>query len=106
MVVVKRDMVVHGMLSDELERCERLVASLEAAIAELPKGSLHQREMHHKCKSHVYHYLKFRDGTKSVYRHIPQAEVENLKQRIDQRRKKEKDLKQLRDRIKYLKKLI
>lgn len=106
MAVVKKDIVVHGMLEDELERCERLAASLEAAIADLPKGSLHQREMRHKKKVHTYHYLKYRDGAKSVYQHVPKDEVESLGQQISERRKKEQDLKQIKNRIKYLKKLL
>lgn len=104
--MVKKDIVVHGMLQDELERCERLAGSLEAAIAELPKGSLHQRKMRHKKKVHAYHYLKYRDGSKSVYKHVPESEIESLRQLIKERRKKEKDLKQIKDRIKYLKKLL
>jgi len=106
MAVVKKDIVIHGMLQDELERCERLAASLEAAIAERPKGSLHQRKMRHKNKVHTYHYLKFRDGSKSVYKHVPEDEVERLKQLINDRRKKQKDLKQIKDRINYLKKIL
>jgi hypothetical protein len=106
MSVVKKDIVVHGMLQDELERCERLAASLEAAIAELPKGSLHQRKMCHKKKVHIYHYLKFREGSQSVYKHVPENEVESLGQLINARRKKEKDLKQIKDRIRYLKRLL
>ena len=106
MAVVKKDIVVHGMLQDELERCERLAASLESAISNLPKGSLHKRNMKYKEKVYAYHYLKSREGEKSVSKHIPEAEVEDLALQIKARRKKEKDLKQFRDRIKYLKKLL
>jgi hypothetical protein len=106
MAVVKKDIVVHGMLQDELERCERLAASLEAAISELPKGSLHKRKMRHKKKVHVYHYLKFREGSKSIYKHVPETEFESLGQLINERRKKENDLKQIKDRIRYLKRLL
>jgi hypothetical protein len=106
MAVVKKDIVVHGMLQDEMERCERLVASLEAAISEQPKGSLHKRDMKYKEKVSSYHYLKFREGSKSVYKHVPKREIDNLKKKINIRRKKEKELKQLKDRIKYLKKLL
>lgn len=104
--MVKKDLVVHGMLEDELERCERLASSLEASIAMLPKGSLHKREMKLKKKVSSYHYLKFREGSKSVYKHIPGHEVSELEKQINARRKKEKDLKQLKGRIKYLKRLL
>ena len=106
MAVVKKDIVVHGMLQDELDRCERLAASLEAVISEHPKGSLHKRNMKYKEKVSSYHYLKFREGSKSVYKHVPEREVDDLGKRINLRRKKEKELKQFKDRIKYLKKLL
>ena len=106
MAVVKKDIVIQGMLQDEMERCERLVASLEVAISEQPKGSLHKRDMKHKEKVSSYHYLKFREGSKSVYKHVPEREIDDLKKRINLRRKKEKELKQFKDRIKYLKKLL
>jgi hypothetical protein len=104
--VVKKDIVVHGMLKDEMERCERLAASLEAAIKELPKGSLHERKVRSKKRDLVYHYLKFREGPKSIYKHVPGHLVADLVQQIDQRRKNEKNLRQFNSRIKYLKKLL
>jgi len=106
MSVVKKDKVVHGMLQDELERCEGLAVSLEAAISELPKGSLHERKMRHKKKEFVYNYLKFREGSKSVYKHVPKGQAEKLAKLVKERQKKDKDLGQLKARIKYLEKLL
>ena len=106
MSVVKKDKVVHGMLQEELERCERLISSLVAAIAELPKGSLHQRKIRHKNKVYSYHFCKFRDGAKSVYKQVPKNQVESLSEQIEARRKKEKNLKALNERVKYLRKLL
>ncbi len=106
MAVVKKDIVVHGMLQDELERCEKMAASLESAVSEMPRGSLHQRNMKYKEKVYSYHHLKLRKGSKSVYKHVPKAEVAALEIQIKARQKKEKDLKQFKDRIKYLKKLL
>lgn len=40
--MVIKDIAVHSMLKDEIERCEPLPASFEAAIKELPKVSLHE----------------------------------------------------------------
>ena len=106
MSVVKKDKVVHGMLQDELERCEGLADSLEAAISELPKGSLHERKMRHKKKEFVYSYLKFREGPRSIYKHIPKGQAGELGKLVKERQKKNKDLGQLKARIKYLKKLL
>ncbi|WP_225073424.1 hypothetical protein [Desulfuromonas sp. CSMB_57] len=104
--MVKKDKVLSGMLQDEMERCERLANSLKEAISELPKGSLHKRRMRYKKKEFVYHYLKLRDGSKSVYRHVPEGEAEQLEKQINERRKKEGNLKEIKNRIKYLKKLL
>ena len=106
MSVVKKDKVVHGMLQDELERCEGLAYSLMAAISELPKGSLHERKMKHKKKEFVYNYLKFREGSRSVYKHVPKEQAGELGKLVRERQKKDKDLGQLKARIKYLKKLL
>lgn len=106
MSVVKKDKAVHGMLQDELERCKRLAESLEAAISELPKGSLHERRMRHKKKEFVYNYLKFREGSRSVYKHVPKGQAGELGKLVEERQKKDKDLRQLKARIKYLKKLL
>jgi len=106
MAVVEKDQMIHGMLKDEQERCERLMAALEAAIAELPRGSLHQRKVKYKDKDFTYHYLKFRDGQKSVYKHVSRSEVPVLEEKIKVRRKKEQDLKQLKARVKYLNKIL
>ena len=106
MGVVQKDKVVHGMLQDELERCKGLFNSMEAAISELPKGSLHERKVHSGEKYLVYHYLKFRDGARSVYKHVPERLVQELASQIQERRKMEENLRHIRSRIKYLKKLL
>ena len=106
MSVVKKDKVVHDMLQDELKRCEGLSNSLEEAISELPKGSLHERKVPSGKRDLVYHYLKFRDGAKSVYKHVPERLVQELAGQIEKRRKVEENLRQIKSRIKYLKKLL
>ena len=106
MSVVQKDKAVHGMLQDELERCEGLSSSLEAAISELPKGSLHVRKVPSGKKKLAYHYLKFRDGARSVYKHVPERLVGELAGQIGERRKMVENFRQIKSRIKYLKKLL
>ena len=106
MSVVKKDKVVYGMLQDELERCQGLSSSLVAGIAELPKGSLHVRKIPSGKKYLPYHYLKFRDGARSLYKHVPERLVQELASQIEERRKMEENLRQIRSRIKYLNKLL
>jgi hypothetical protein len=106
MGVVQKDKVVHGMLQDELERCEGLSESLKEAISQLPKGSLHIRKVPSGKKHLPYHYLKFRDGGKSVYKHVPKKQLGELSAGIEERRKLEGELRQIKARIKYLRKLL
>ncbi|PLX99285.1 MAG: hypothetical protein C0623_09395 [Desulfuromonas sp.] len=102
----KNDEVLQGMLRDELDRCQKLMDSLRADIAELPKGSIHQRERNYKGKVSVYHYRKFRKAGKSVYEHIPADQLDHLKEQIEARRKKDASLKKFADRSRYLEKLL
>jgi hypothetical protein len=106
MSVVQKDRVVHGMLQDELERCEGLSKSLDAAISHLPKGSLHVRKIPSGKKCLQYYYLKFRDGHKSVYKHVPKGLQPELSAGIEERRKLQGQLHQLNARIRYLRKLL
>jgi len=100
------DSVLQGMLQDELERCEQIVGSLREDIAELPKGSLHQRKRNYKGKVALYHFCKFRKEGKSVYEHVPAKRVALLEKQICDRRKKEDSLKKFNARLRYLKKLL
>lgn len=106
MSVVQKDKVVHGMLQDELERCEGLSKSLVEAISRLPKGSIHVRKVPSGKKHLMYHYLKFRDGGKSVYKHVPKQLQPELSAGIEERRKLQGQLHQLNARIRYLRKLL
>jgi len=105
--VVHENNIVAGMLKDELDRCESMADSLQKAIQDLPKGSLHQRRSPAKKNGEkVYHYLKYRDGKKSVYEHIPEQKIDELRLNISERKRKEKKIKEYRDTIKYLHKLL
>lgn len=102
----KNDVVLEGMLQDELDRCEAMMEALRKAIGDFPKGSLHQRQRNYKGQISIYHYLKFRDHGKSVYQHVQKNRVPLLEQQIEERRKKEASLKKYAARAKYLHKLL
>lgn len=106
MKVVEKDKLVEGMLNEELERCRAMISSLEQEMAHLPKGSLHDRKKQYKKKRYRYFYLKYREGGKSVSRHIPDSQLDPLKIELDKRRNIEKEIKAYQDRIKYLEKIL
>ncbi len=106
MKVVEKDRLVDGMLQEELKRCHDMVSSLEQEIVRLPKGSLHVRKKQYKKKRYRYFYLKYREGEKSVSRHVPAPQLEALKKELDKRRDIGKEIKAYQDRIKYLEKVL
>lgn len=101
MKVVEKDKLIEGMLKEELNRCWEMVSSLERKLAELPKGSLHLRQ-----KVYSYHYLKFREGGRSISKHIPQDQVEDVSRKLEVRKDYEKEMEVLKSRIRYLEKIL
>lgn len=105
MKVVEKDHHVHGMLSEEMKRCRDMIVSLEKELLNFPKGSLHIRKKGYKGKKYSYHYLKYRQGKKSISKHVPQKELETLIQKMKARKRYEKELKSYVVRMKYLEKI-
>jgi hypothetical protein len=106
MKVVEKDKLVNGMLREELERCRDMVSSLEQEISHLPRGSLHVRKKQYKKKKYRYYYLKYREGGKSVSRHIPDRQLEILKNELEKRSDYQKEIKAYKARIEYLGKIL
>jgi hypothetical protein len=105
MKVVEKDRHVHGMLSEEMKRCRDMIIPLERELLNLPKGSLHIRKKHYKGKKYSYHYLKYRQGKKSISKHVPQKKLETLIQKLKARKGYEKELRSYALRMKYLEKI-
>ena len=105
MKVVENDKLIHGMLREELERCRNMVISLEKELSGLPKGSLHVRRKSYKRKKYLYHYLKYREDGKSINKHFPEKEIEGLIQKLQARKKYEKEIKTYIAKMKYLEKI-
>ena len=105
MKVVEKDKHIHGMLHEELERCRGMVISLQKELSNLPKGSVHKRERRYKKKKYIYHYLKYRQSGKSVSKHIPKEELEGVIQKLQNRKRFEKEMNSYAARMKYLEKI-
>jgi hypothetical protein len=90
--VVKKDKVISGMLRDELKRCQEMLAGLQKSVATLSKGVLNERKKRYKQKAYSSYSLKYRDGKQVVNKHIPKADAPALAQKLEQRRKFEKDV--------------
>lgn len=106
MNVVEKDLVVSGMLADELGRCEEALAGIQKALSALPKGALSQRKKVHKGKEYHYYYLKFREDGRVFNQHVANDALKDMKDKLDLRRKYEEEAKAYKKRISYLKRLL
>jgi hypothetical protein len=100
-VVEKKEPLI-GMLMEEKARCLLAAKALEAEIGRLPRGVLLVRSKPYKKRVYRYHYLKFREGAKSVSLHVPNAEVEKIRGQLDSRRRYEEELRIYQSRIRFL----
>ncbi|HAM52088.1 MAG TPA: hypothetical protein DCP92_15890 [Nitrospiraceae bacterium] len=106
MKVVERDKVVGGMLRDELKRCQEMLDGLEKSLSKLPKGSISERKKRYKNKVYSYYHLKYRDGEKVISKHIPNSEIQEVKEKLSMRKKYEKEIRSYEKRIAYLNKIL
>ena len=102
MKVVEKDKVIGGMLSDELSRCQEMLAGLSKSISELPKGAIGERKKRYKDKVYSYYYLKYRQGEKIVSKHISRKELQEISGKLEMRKKYEKEMQSYEKRIAYL----
>ena len=97
--------ILNGVLNEELDRLNKLKKNYEKQIAKLPKGSLIRKNI----KGNMYYYLNYRQGKKKIFKYIgklPSKELENLLDKIEERRKLEKLNNQVKKDIKKLEKMI
>lgn len=106
MKVVEKDRIISGLLRDEYQRCQEMVSELERAASALPKGSLQQRKKHHKGNEYAYHFLKYREGSQSISKHVSEKDVESIREGVARRKKYEQQIKGFKSRMAYLKKIL
>ena len=97
--------ILNGVLNEELDRLNQLKKNYEIQIVKLPKGSLIRKNI----KGNIYYYLNYRQGKKKIFKYIgklPNKELENLLDKIEERRKLEKLNNQVKKDIKKLEKMI
>lgn len=97
--------ILNGVLNEELDRLNKLKKNYGKQIAKLPKGSLIRKNI----KGNIYYYLNYRQEKKKIFKYIGKLsgkELENLLDKIEERRKLEKLNKQVKKDIKKLEKMI
>ena len=97
--------ILNGVLNEELDRLNKLKENYEKQIAKLPKGSLIRKNI----KGNIYYYLNYRQEKKKIFKYIgklARRKLENLLDKIEERRKLEKLNKQAKKDIKKLEKML
>lgn len=93
---------IDGILKEELERLRQAEESYRREIRALPKGSLQKK----RIKGRVYPYLVSRMGRKVVSRYMGKEDVDKLRQNIELRHRQERLLRQVRDNIVRIQRMI
>jgi len=97
--------ILNGVLKEELERLKELGRNYEQEISGLPKGSLVAKNI----KGHIYYYLNYRKGEKGVFKYMGKLnknELDDIKKKIEERRKLIKLNQMVKKDIKKLEKMI
>jgi len=77
----KMNLIINTVLLEK-KRIDYMLAKYQEAFAELPKGTISEKQVN----GNTYYYLKYRDGKKIVSKYVGKQEAEALKQQIDKRR--------------------
>jgi hypothetical protein len=96
---------VRDMLEDSLQHTLEALDLYQKRIEELPKGSLSMKNIN----GHIYCYLAYREGKKVMNDYLGKLaseEVQVMKKKIDQRKRYQKAVKEMKKEIKFLRKAL
>lgn len=82
-------------IAQEKKRIEYMLAKYKEEYDRLPKGSLSEK----RSGSHVYFYLKRREGKKIISQYVRQSEVEEIRMQLNKRKHIEAMVKSLQDEL-------
>lgn len=97
--------VIFHVLKEEFERLQETQSAYSKAIADLPRGAPHVQQRRNKN----YLYLEYRDGERVVHDYVgPENsdKAKNILEKIEQRRRYEKLLKETRLALKEVRKAL
>jgi len=97
--------ILNGILLEEKERLLELEKIYKSKIQKLPKGSLIKKNI----KGRNYYYLNYRLYKKQIFKYIgkmSEKEAKDLLAKIEERRKYEKIIRQLKKDIKEIEKKV
>lgn len=96
---------IKNVLQEELEYAIKLKKRYEEDLEKLPKGSLWKN----KAGDKIYYSLAYREGKKVKFDYLGRlsaGEIKKYKENIDKRERYKKLLKDLKQEIRYLQKVL
>jgi stalled ribosome alternative rescue factor ArfA len=100
------DDAIKGMLRDEYNRCMQLMEQVKQSMGSYPRGRLVVKKVKAKGRVYEYHHLQWREGKKVLSRHVPEKEIPELLEMIEQREAYRSNCLKLEKRLEYLAPLI
>ena len=96
--------IIKGVLEEEYERLKRMEIAYSSRINELPKGSIQIKTI----KGRKYAYLVRREGNRVVsqYLNTNENQMDVLRKQIEQRKKFQKEIRQIHEDFKVIKRAI
>ena len=94
--------ILKDVLKDSQKYYKRLEGEINKRLSRLPEGSVKKRNL----RGHIYYYLQKREGAKVVHKYIGKKEPVELKEQIQERRDLKKELKKVKDALKFLDKNV
>jgi len=88
----KKDQSVINMLKSERSRCVEMMERLSEEIDRLPKGSLGKRRVKSGNKVYEYPCRRYREKDKVKFEHLSEAQAEEIRPKIERRKKLEASL--------------
>ena len=79
------------ILTNEYERKRAIQIELDGKINALPKGYIQSK----RIRGQLYYYLQFREGSKVKTQYIPKDDLQEMRQKIKERKELERRLKTL-----------
>lgn len=93
---------IEGILADEKARLLEKKQDYEAKMKLLPRGSI----VHKKIGGKSYPYLMFRENMKVKTVYIKNIDFDSISKQIEDRRRMEKALKNIKENLKVIAKVI
>ncbi len=93
--------ILQNILKESWGHYQGMKQRIESRLRKLPQGSVLKR----KLAGHDYYYLKVREGNRVISKYLGREKPKDLEKAIEERRLLQKQLREVRQNIRLLKKI-